>query len=53
MKEILDYARARGIKRVYGDVLRENWTMLAMAAELGFTIVPTRTIRKWCRWSAT
>jgi acetyltransferase len=40
MTEILDYARARGIKRVFGDVLRENRAMLAMAAELGFTIVP-------------
>jgi acetyltransferase len=40
MTGILDYAQARGIKRVFGDVLRENRTMLAMAAELGFTIVP-------------
>jgi acetyltransferase len=40
MHEILDYARARGVKRVHGDVLRENRTMLAMAQELGFRIVP-------------
>ncbi len=40
MTDILDYARARGIKRVFGDVLRENRTMLMMAEELGFKIVP-------------
>ena len=40
MTDILDYARARGIKRVFGDVLRENRTMLVMAEELGFKIVP-------------
>ena len=40
MTDILDYARSRGIKRVYGDVLRENRTMLAMADDLGFKIVP-------------
>jgi acetyltransferase len=40
MSEILDYARSRGIKRVFGDVLRENRTMLVMAEELGFKIVP-------------
>jgi acetyltransferase len=40
MTDILDYARSRGIKRVYGDVLRENRTMLAMADDLGFKISP-------------
>jgi acetyltransferase len=40
MTDILDYARGRGIKRVFGDVLRENRTMLVMAEELGFKIVP-------------
>jgi acetyltransferase len=40
MTEILAYARTRGIKRVFGDVLRENRTMLIMAEELGFKIVP-------------
>jgi acetyltransferase len=37
MTEILAYARARGLQRMVGDVLRENRTMLQMAAELGFT----------------
>jgi acetyltransferase len=40
MREILDYARSRGIKQVHGDVLRENRTMLEMAEELGFKVVP-------------
>ena len=37
MTEILSYARARGVGTVYGEVLRENTTMLKMADDLGFT----------------
>ncbi|NNG03441.1 MAG: GNAT family N-acetyltransferase, partial [Inquilinus sp.] len=37
MREILTYARARGIGAIFGEVLRENVTMLRMAKELGFT----------------
>ena len=40
MTDILDYARLRGIRHVFGDVLRENTTMLGMAKDLGFRIVP-------------
>ena len=36
MRDILACAAQRGIKKVYGDVLSENITMLQMAAELGF-----------------
>ncbi len=36
MQEIMAYARDRGIKRIYGEVLRENTTMLQMCEELGF-----------------
>ena len=36
MGKILDYARQRGIKEVFGEVLRENTTMLAMCRALGF-----------------
>ncbi|MGO4726212.1 MULTISPECIES: bifunctional acetate--CoA ligase family protein/GNAT family N-acetyltransferase [unclassified Inquilinus] len=36
MTEIIAYARSRGLKRIYGEVLRENVTMLRMAGELGF-----------------
>lgn len=35
MQEMLAYARARGLARVHGDVLRENTVMLTMAGELG------------------
>ena len=38
MTEILAYARKRGLKTVFGDVLWENATMLKMAKELGFVI---------------
>jgi acetyltransferase len=36
MQDILACARARGVGEVFGDVLRENTTMLQMASELGF-----------------
>ena len=35
MTEILDYARARGLQTVFGDVLHENTTMIQMARQLG------------------
>jgi len=40
MSEILDYARATGIRRVFGDVLRDNDRMLRMAREFGFAVKP-------------
>jgi acetyltransferase len=36
MRRVIDYARGKGLRRVYGDVLVENTTMLQMCAELGF-----------------
>lgn len=36
MRRILDYAERRGIREVYGDVLRENSTMLRLCDALGF-----------------
>lgn len=36
MQDIMTYARGRGLKRIFGEVLRENVTMLRMAEELGF-----------------
>ncbi|TCT06903.1 bifunctional acetate--CoA ligase family protein/GNAT family N-acetyltransferase [Aquabacter spiritensis] len=38
MTEILAYARGQGLKRVFGDVLRENQPMLRVAEDLGFTV---------------
>ena len=36
MQRVIDYAKEKGLRRVYGDVLAENKTMLDMCAELGF-----------------
>jgi acetyltransferase len=36
MQRIIDYAKEKGLQRVYGDVLAENASMLQMCAELGF-----------------
>lgn len=36
LKEVLDYAAARGLKEVWGDVARENHRMRAMAEAFGF-----------------
>ncbi len=38
METMLAYARAEGLKRVYGQILRENTVMLKMCAELGFAV---------------
>jgi acetyltransferase len=37
MRRIIDYARARGIGEIYGDVLHENRPMLRLCRALGFT----------------
>jgi RimJ/RimL family protein N-acetyltransferase len=39
MQRVIDYAREKGLRRVYGDVLAENTMMLQMCAELGFHVV--------------
>jgi acetyltransferase len=36
MRRVIDYAKEKGLRRVYGDVLAENRPMLQMVAELGF-----------------
>jgi len=36
MRRVIDYAKEKGLRRVYGDVLVENAAMLQMCAELGF-----------------
>jgi acetyltransferase len=38
MRHILDYAEAKGLSAVHGEVLAENTTMLKMCAELGFEV---------------
>ena len=37
MSELVAYARKRGLKRLFGEVLRENRRMLELAKDLGFT----------------
>ena len=38
MQRILDYARGRGLKEVFGQVMRENEGMLALCRALGFRV---------------
>jgi acetyltransferase len=38
MQRIIAYARSIGLKRLTGEVLRENTTMLRMAERLGFEV---------------
>jgi acetyltransferase len=38
MQRIINYANEKGLRRIYGDVLVENATMLQMCAELGFRL---------------
>jgi len=38
MRHVIDYAREKRLRRVYGDVLAENTAMLQMCAELGFRV---------------
>ena len=38
MQLLIEYARAEGLKRLTGAVLRDNATMLAMCRELGFEV---------------
>jgi len=40
MQQIIEYARAEGLKTIEGQVLSENVTMLTMCRELGFAIRP-------------
>jgi acetyltransferase len=40
MQEIIAYARAIGVKQIFGDVLAENRAMLKMCEELGFRRTP-------------
>jgi RimJ/RimL family protein N-acetyltransferase len=38
LERIVDYARARGIEKIHGDVLASNTTMLKLCEVLGFTV---------------
>jgi acetyltransferase len=38
MQMMIEYARSEGLKRVFGQILRENSVMLTMCREFGFEI---------------
>jgi acetyltransferase len=38
MQRIIEYARSEGMKRIFGQILAENTTMLKMCRELGFEV---------------
>ena len=42
LRRVLDYAKSRSIRSVFGVILRENHRMLALAERLGFTRTPGR-----------
>ena len=37
MRRIIDYARSRGLREIYGDVLQDNATMLKLCRAFGFS----------------
>ena len=41
MTRLADYARSRGIGALWGDILPENRTMLALSRELGLDLAPS------------
>ena len=41
MQHLIDYARDEGLKELFGEVLTENSTMLAMCRDLGFRVDET------------
>jgi acetyltransferase len=38
MNTLIDICRDKGLKNIYGIVLKDNWKMLILAKKLGFTI---------------
>ncbi len=45
---IIEYSRAKGLKRIVGQILQENSTMLSMCRELGFKIKTDSDDRGLC-----
>jgi acetyltransferase len=41
MRRLIDYARDRGIQELFGEVLKENKSMLGLCEYIGFTIHPS------------
>src|SRR5438270_9622320 len=38
MQLIIEYAKAEGLRKIFGDVLQDNTVMLAMCRQLGFDV---------------
>jgi acetyltransferase len=49
VSRLIDFARAHGVKEIYGDILADNAAMLAMVGELGFSITPLPESGDICR----
>jgi acetyltransferase len=45
MQLLIEYGKAEGLKEIYGQVLRENTTMIEMCRSLGFRVEPDPTER--------
>jgi acetyltransferase len=41
MRRLIDYARDKGIQELFGEVLKENKSMLGLCEYLGFTQTPS------------
>jgi RimJ/RimL family protein N-acetyltransferase len=48
MQLMIEYAKFAGLKRMYGQILRENTIMLKMCRELGFTVATNAEDRGVC-----
>jgi acetyltransferase len=45
MQLLIEYAKSEGLKQIFGQVLRENTTMIEMCRHLGFEVEPDPTER--------
>jgi acetyltransferase len=45
MQLLIEYAKSEGLRQIYGQVLRENTTMVEMCRNLGFKVEPDATER--------
>ncbi|MCG8548346.1 MAG: GNAT family N-acetyltransferase, partial [Alphaproteobacteria bacterium] len=53
MVRLIEYARDRGLKELFGDVLAENRPMLTMCRELGFAVETTTEDPQLCTTALT
>jgi len=42
---LIEYAKSEGLKQIFGQVLRENTTIVAMCRSVGFRVEPDPTER--------